>query len=239
MIYDNHNIQFLFIKNHILIIIYYIIKYISKSEIILHSKLIIYIIMHKIIIISPQSDFNSYIMKMMFLKIYNKLDNLREIDVSETISHLLKFPNHYINATFINIHITHILRYIYDLVQYQDMEYDINIDIEENEFNSEIIIIDHEFCIIFLFDDYIYHESEFVDYCLYDYCMQFYKYRKLNDLSFNPHHSQYVYYNQFLRKINIIIISILLGKLLFIKFNSEDDKKKEDYYCLIVLMFFP
>jgi hypothetical protein len=33
---DNHGIQFLFIKNHVLTIVYYIMKYISKSEATLH-----------------------------------------------------------------------------------------------------------------------------------------------------------------------------------------------------------
>ena len=49
---NNHDIQFLFIKNHVMIIIYYIMKYISKSEVAFYSKLIIAIIIRKIIFIS-------------------------------------------------------------------------------------------------------------------------------------------------------------------------------------------
>jgi len=124
---------------------------------------------------------------------------------------------------------------MHNLAQRQD----IDINAEEDEFNSEIIIIDHGFCIISLFDDYAYRGSELADYCLYDYCAQFYKHRKLSDLPFNPRHPQHAHYNQFLRNIDIIIISILLGKLLFVKFDSENDKKKKDYYCLIASMFFP
>jgi hypothetical protein len=126
---------------------------------------------------------------------------------------------------------------MHDLVQYQDMECDIDDDAEEDEFNSEIIVTDRGFCTISLFDDYAYRGSELVDYCLYDYCAQFYKRRKLSDLLFDPRHPQHAHYSQFLRKTDIIIVSILLGKLLFIK--PKDDKKKEDYYCLIASMFFP
>ena len=34
-------------------------------------------------------------------------------------------------------------------------------------------------------------------------------------------------------------VPTLLGKLLFVKSDSEDEKKREDYYCLIASMFFP
>src|SRR5437762_14178853 len=128
---------------------------------------------------------------------------------------------------------------MHDLAQHQDMEYDIDVDAEEEEFNSEIVITDHGFCTISLFDDYAYHGPEFVDYYLYDYCAQFYKRRKLSSLPFDPHHPQHAHYTQFLRKTDTITVPTLLGKLLFVKPDSKDDKKKEDYYCLITSMFFP
>src|SRR5436305_11698728 len=105
---DNHDIQFLFTKNHALAIVYYIMKYISKSEAALHSKLTVCVVMHKTMTASSQPDFNSYIAKMLLLKTYNKLDSVREVDVSEAISHLLKFSDHYTNVTFLNIHTTHV-----------------------------------------------------------------------------------------------------------------------------------
>lgn len=71
-------------------IIYYIMKYISKPEAAFHSKLIIAAIVRKAMSTSPEPDFNVYIAKSMLLKIYNKLNNLREIGVPEAISHLLK-----------------------------------------------------------------------------------------------------------------------------------------------------
>src|SRR5436305_14869116 len=76
MIRDNHDVQFLFIKNHVLVIVYYIMKYILKSKVALHSKLIICVIMRKIMITFFQFSFDSYIAKMMLFKTYNKLNNL-------------------------------------------------------------------------------------------------------------------------------------------------------------------
>src|SRR5204862_3038316 len=57
-------------------------------------------------------------------------------------------------------------------------------------------------------------------------------------LFFDAHHPQHAHYSQFLRK-DSVTIPTLLGKLLFVKPDSEDEKKREDYYCLIASMFFP
>ena len=231
----NHDIQFLFTKNHAMAIIHYIMKYNSKSEAALHSKLTVCAAVRKTISISPQSDSDAHIAKMMLLKTYNKLDSLREVGVPEAISHLLKFPDHYTDMTFVNIHTTHVLRHMRDLAQYQVDDDD---DVEEDNFNSEIIVTDHGFSTVSLFDDYAYRGPQLAEYCLYDYCAQFYKRKKLNDLLFNAHHPQHAHYSQFLRK-DSMTISTLLGKLLFVKPDSEDEKKREDYYCLIASMFFP
>lgn len=45
-------------------------------------------------------------------------------------------------------------------------------------------------------------------------------------------------YSQFLRN-DSKTVPTLLGKLLFVKPDSEDEKKRENYYCLIASMFFP
>ena len=178
----NHDIQILFTKNHALAIVYYIMKYITKPEAALHSKLTVAAAVRKTISMSPEPDSNAYIAKSMLLKTYNKLDSLREVGIPEAISHLLKFPDHYTDATFVNIHTTHILRHMHDLVEHQNMKDDI--DAEDDEFNTEIIVIDRGFCTVSLFDDYAYRGPELADYCLYDYCAQFYKRRKSSDLSF-------------------------------------------------------
>ena len=95
MTHGNHDIQFLFTKNHATAIIYYIMKYISKPEAALHSKFTVAAAVWKTMSTFPKLDSNAYIAKSMLLKTYNKLDSLREISVPEAISHLLKFPDHY------------------------------------------------------------------------------------------------------------------------------------------------
>ena len=235
----NHDVQFLFTKNHALAIVYYIMKYISKPEAALHSKLTVCAAMRKTMTTSPQPGSDSYIAKMLLLKTYNKLDSLREVGVPEAISHLLKFRDHYTNATFVNIHTTHVLRHMRDLVEHQDVEHDVDVDVEDDEFNSEIVVTDRGFCTVSLFDDYAYRGPELAEYCLYDYCAQVYKHRKLSGLSFDSHHPQHAHYSQFLRKPDSMTVPTLLGKLLFVKPDSEEDKKREDYYCLIASIFFP
>jgi len=235
----NHDVQFLFTKNHALAIVYYIMKYISKPEAALHSKLTVCAAMRKTMTTSPQPGSDSYIAKMLLLKTYNKLDSLREVGVPEAISHLLKFRDHYTNATFVNIHTTHVLRHMRDLVEHQDVEHDVDVDVEDDEFNSEIVVTDRGFCTVSLLDDYACRGPELADYCLYDYCAQFYKRRKLSGLPFDPRHPQHAHYSQFLRKTDPVTVPTLLGKLLFVKPDSEEDKKREDYYCLIASIFFP
>ena len=140
------------------------------------------------------------------------------------------------NVTFLNIHTTHVLRHMHDLVEHQLVEDDV--DAEEDEFNTEIVVIDREFCTVSLFDDYVYRDLKLEDYCLYDYCAQFYKRRKLSDLFFDTHHPQHAHYSQFLRNTDSVTVSTLLEKLLFVKSDFEDEKKQENYYCLITSMFF-
>ena len=83
-----------------------------------------------------------------------------------------------------------------DLAQHQLIDN----DVQEDDFNSEIIVTDRGFCTVSLFDDYAYRGPELAEYCLYDYCAQFYKRRKLSGLSFDSHHPQSAHYSQFLKK---------------------------------------
>ena len=140
----NHDIQFLFTKNHAMAIVYYIMKYISKPEAALHSKFTVCGAIRKTMPTSPQPGSDAYIAKMILLKTYNKLDSLRVVGVPEEISHLLTFPDHYTDATFVNIHTTHSLWHMHDLVQHQL----IDDDIEEDDFNSEIIVTGRGFCAV-------------------------------------------------------------------------------------------
>src|SRR5437762_4457342 len=114
-----------------------------------------------------------------------------------------------------------------ELAQYQL----IDDDAEEDDFNVEIIVTDRGFCTVSLLDDYAYRGLSLAEYCLYDYCTQFYKRKKLNGLFFDAYHPQHAHYSQFLRN-DSVIVPTLLGKLLFIKPDAEDEKKSEEYYCL-------
>src|SRR5437762_606490 len=177
----------------------------------------------------------------MLLKLNNKLDSLREVGVPEAISHLLKFPDHYTDAKFVNIHTTHLLRYMRDLVQQrcmQDADEDGDEDGGENVFNSEIIVTECGFRTVSLFDDYAYRGDALADYCLYDYCAQVYKHRRLNGVLFECPHPQHERYSQFLRK-DTTTVPTLLGKLLFLNPASPDTTNVDDYYCLIASLFFP
>src|SRR5436305_11796499 len=110
IMHANHDCQFLFIKNHVLVIIYYVMKYIFKFEITLHSKFTIAVAVCKALSIIF-SFFTTDRRRKMILKTYNKLNSHREINISETISHFLRFSDHYIDKNFQYIHIIHLLHY--------------------------------------------------------------------------------------------------------------------------------
>jgi hypothetical protein len=67
----NHDIQFLFTKNHALAAIHYVMKYITKAEVALHSKVTIATAVRKALAPSSTEDVG----KKMLLKIYNKMES--------------------------------------------------------------------------------------------------------------------------------------------------------------------
>src|SRR5436309_14832086 len=88
--HSNHDCQFLLTKDHAISIIYYIMKYISKPEAALHTKLTIVAAIRDAL----QNSSTAYYMleidisKQFLLKTYNKLDTQREVGTPEAISHL-------------------------------------------------------------------------------------------------------------------------------------------------------
>lgn len=76
----------------------------------IYSKLMIIIIIIKIFMIIIRD--NKDIDKMILIKIYNKLSNHQEIDISEIILYLFNFPDHFIDDIFYNIHIIYFLKYL-------------------------------------------------------------------------------------------------------------------------------
>jgi len=85
----NHDCQILFTKNHSLAIIHYVMKYITKAEAALHSKLTVGAAVRKAFTSTPSLSASTDNGKLMLLKIYNKLDAYREVGVPEAISHML------------------------------------------------------------------------------------------------------------------------------------------------------
>ena len=84
------------------------------------------------------------------------------------------------------------------LTQYQHSN-DNESDQEDDEFSSEIIVTKRGYTTVSLFDDYAYRGESLANYCLYDYCSQFYKFKRLNGLPFDSPHPQSDTYSQFLR----------------------------------------
>jgi len=119
-------------------------KYIIKFEMILYFKFIIIIIVYKALFLSS-SKRNENIEKKILLKIYNKLNNYKKIDISKMIFHILKYFNYYINEYFINLYITHLFYYIKYLKSY----YMILMN-ENNEFDNDIIINNHDQSLIII-----------------------------------------------------------------------------------------
>jgi len=92
-------------KNHIWSVVHYVMKYISKPEDSLHSKLAIAAATRKSLDgpnVDRTTDFD--LGKSMLIKTYNKLDSHREVGLPEIISHLLDFPDHYTSAAFRKLH---------------------------------------------------------------------------------------------------------------------------------------
>jgi hypothetical protein len=87
----NHDCQYLFIQIHTLAIIYYMMKYISKTEDNTYSKLMIAAAVIKILITSKSDGQDEE--KSMLIKTYNKLSSHHEIGIPEIISHLLDYSD--------------------------------------------------------------------------------------------------------------------------------------------------
>ena len=230
----NHDCQFLFTKNHALAIIHYVMKYISKPEAALHSKLTIAAAVRKALPMIS-SSYTTDLGRQMILKTYNKLDSHREVGIPEAISHLLGFPDHYTDKKFQHIHTTHLLQYFKSRSR-KDPPCDNSATLDND---SRIIVDGQRFSITSYIDDYAYRGESLSNYCLYDYYSRFYKWKKLGGIRFDPRHQQHLRHTQFLRRPSAAAIPNLLGKLMFLNKDSLKQEVQEDYYCLIAALFFP
>lgn len=113
MMRSNHDCQFLFSQIHSLAIIHYVMKYITKREQALHAKLTIAAAVRKemnLAQLTPNTLSDSG--KTMLVKVCNKMESHREIGMAEAISHLLDLPDHYTEATFVNLQTKGLMAYI-------------------------------------------------------------------------------------------------------------------------------
>jgi PIF1-like helicase len=229
----NHDVQFLFTNKHALAIINYVMKYITKAEVALHSKLTIAAAVRKALAdSSPPADVG----KKMLLKIYNKIESYREVGVPEAITHLLGYPDHYTDGVFCNLHTTHLLFYIRRLESLRKRRTD---DTSDGTPDSKIVIDDNGgFSLVSPFDDYANRGESLSDYCLYDYYVLVYKKRGRQGISFESEHTLHLTNHQIVRATTAAIPT-LLGKLLFLNKDSEESSKREDYYCILASLFFP
>ena len=229
----NHDCQILFTKNHALAAIHYVMKYITKPEAALHSKLTVAAAVRKAL--STSSSTTTNLAKMMLLKVYNKMDSYREVGVPEAISHLLDYPDHYTDTSFVNIHTTHLLNYIKQLSTTRNV---IN-TLSEDQQDLDIILGNNgRLFLASIFNDYASRGPALKDYCLYDYCSLVYKAKDTPGITFPAEHPQYLSHRQILQRSSTVIPT-LLGNLLFLNKASDNETEHEDYYCLVVALFFP
>ena len=184
----NHDCQFLFTKNHALASIYYVMKYISKPETALHSKLTVAAAIRRTLQSRPSSE-DDDIGRLMLLKIYNKIESYREVGVPEAISHLLQLPDHYTDATFSKIYTTHLLTYIKRTANLSLPIRNMESGTDDVEPDTEIIVNDSHFTIVSAFDNYANRGDTLSDYYLYDYCTLVDKRKRLGGISFESSHS--------------------------------------------------
>ena len=227
----NHDCQYLFTQIHALAVIYYTMKYISKAEENTHSKLTIAAAVAKAL--SASMTNNSWDKgKSMLIKTYNKLTRHREVGIPEAISHLLDYPDVLTGATFENIYTTHLLNH---LKAYNNVQDDLT---PTGLGDSSIFRIRNSISIVTLFDDYAHCGASLADMCLYDYCSLVYKSTDAGGIPFDEGHPLQKTYRQFVRK-DTAKIPTLLGRLLFLQPDSEDESVKNDYFCLISGLFLP
>jgi hypothetical protein len=226
----NHDCQYLFTQIHALAIIYYTMKYISKAEDNTHSKLTIAAAVVKALRMSNTTGRDQG--KSMLIKTYNKLSSHREVGLPEIISHLLDYSDVLTDAIFENIYTTHLLNH---MKAYNNGQNDL---IPTDLGDSSIIRIRNTVSIVALFDDYAHRGPSLGNMCLYDYCSLVYRSYDAGGIPFDEGHPLQKSCRQFVRKEKEAIPT-LLGRLLFLRPDSDDESVRSDYFCLLSGLFLP
>lgn len=247
MMRSNHDCQFLFSQIHSLAIIHYVMKYITKREQALHAKLTIAAAVRKemnLAQLTPNTLSDSG--KTMLVKVCNKMESHREIGMAEAISHLLDLPDHYTEATFVNLQTKGLVAYIDRLFKSPSAVEDETDSSIHTDFDATFTVdrVDTQpiFTLVSPFDDYCYRGSCFAESCLYDYSSLVYKVKGLKGVAFSAQHPQAGTQSQHIRKPSEsrpIPIPNLLGRILFVRPESTDPKVVEDYYGLVSTLFIP
>ena len=173
--------------------------------------------------------------KQMLSKIYNRLDSHREVGIPEAISHLCGFPDRYTSGTFVNINTKILLCHIKRRhLQMSTESANENLDV----FDSEILATGQGYRLMSPFDDYIHRGDHLSQLCLYNYYSLFNKERSRKGIRFDNLHPQADSHCQILCRSSLQVPN-LLGRLMFLRPDSDDQQVKEDYYCLVAPLFVP
>jgi PIF1-like helicase/Helitron helicase-like domain at N-terminus len=224
----NHDCQYLFSQTEALAKIYYTMKYISKAEESTQSKLTIAAAVVKAFSKSARDDKG----KKMLIRTYNKISSHREVGIPEMISHLLDYPETLTGAIFENIHTTHLLNYMKILNGAEDELTLTNLG------DSSIVHVRNKPTIVSPFDDYAHRGPSLASMCMYDYVSLVYKSDEAGGLPFDSSHPQHLTHRQFVRK-TITAIPTLLGKLLFLRPDSDDEVARSNHFCIVSALFVP
>src|SRR5579859_1027972 len=226
----NHDCQYLFTQIHALAIIYHTMKYISKAEENAHSKLTIAATVARALATSKPDGRDEG--KSMLIKTYKKLSSHREVGIPEAISHLLDSPDALFSGTFQNIHTTHLLNHVKALNSGQD-------DLTPTDMgDSSILRVRNSVILLSLFDNYAHRGPSLANMCLYDYVSLVYKSTNQGGIPFDSAHPQNATNRQFIRK-ETAAIPTLLGKLLFLRPDSDDESVRNEYFSLVSRLFIP
>jgi hypothetical protein len=180
----------------------------------------------------------------------NKLQTHREVGLADAISYLLGLPDQYTTATFVKLHTNFLLSYIRRLWSKLGLlpmanEEDGNrtiLEPEDTGLDSNLVLDQGVFTLVSPLDDYCYRGPALRDYCLYDYASIVYKRKSLGGIPFAPEHPQAKTHSQYLREVsstNPAPVPTLLGRILFVRPDSDDIKVVEEYYGYATAMFSP
>lgn len=245
----NHDVQFLLTKDHAIATMYYIIKYISKDEQSLHSKLTIAAAARASQMNS--STANTSVGKQMITKVYNKIQSHREVGLPEAISHLLEFPDYYSSSDFVNVNTTQLRAYFKQhsaITSANGRAGILSSDLAVNEIavdggedatiEAEIIPAGTHYKLLHVFDDYKYRGPDFAAYTLYEYVSLYFKSKKLDGIRFSAEHPQYLHCSQVPIR-GAPTVPNLIGVFSSLNRRSLESSIRDEFFCILCALFVP